>query len=358
MDGRITLRGRQRGRLLELYRSHTDPALRLRAHIILLLAQGQPWALISAVLFCSTATIARWKDRFEREGVGGLAGQTPGPKPTLWWAWAATAAGWVRHRLPPDFGFLRSRWCCATVVVLLLELHQVQLSPETVRRWLHRDGLVWRRPRPVPGLKDPDYQAKVAHLRRVLSRLPDDEVALFMDEVDINTNPKIGSMWMPRGHQATVPTPGTNTKRYLAGSLNWRSGTLIATPGDKRDGALFVAHLEDLRRHFRCYRKIHVICDNAGFHKKGAIVSYLQQWGHRFELHYLPLYAPQTNPIERIWWKLHEEITRNHRCKGIDELLDRVFAWLEQRTPFGIEDHVYFPKPDSKPTLSVSGGAI
>jgi putative transposase len=344
MDGRVALHGRQRGRLLELYRSNADPALRLRAHIVLLLAEGQAWALISAVLFCSTATIARWKVRFEQEGVGGLTGQGRGPKPRLFLAWAATAAGWVRHYLPGDFGFLRSRWCCATVVVLMLEFHRVRLSPETVRRWLHRDGLVWRRPRPVVGPKDPDYQAKAARIRLVLSHLPADETAVFMDEVDINTNPKIGSQWMARGHQATVVTPGTNTKRYLAGSLSWRTGTLIATEGGKRDGALFVAHLEDLRRHFRCYRKIHVICDNAGFHKRGAVVSYLRQWGHRFELHYLPLYAPESNPIERIWWKLHEEITRNHRCKTIAELLDRVFAWLEQREPFGIEDQVYFPK--------------
>jgi len=342
MDGRMILRGAQRPRLVELYRSGSDPALHLRAHIILLLADGYTWALISAVLFCSTATIARWKDRFEHEGVGGLVGQERGAKATLLLAWAATAAGWVRHCLPSDFGFLRSRWCCATVVVLLLELHQVRLSPETVRRWLHRDNLVWRRPRPVLGPKDPDYQAKVAQIRWFLSHLPPSEAAVFMDEVDINTNPKIGSQWMARGRQATVLTPGTNTKRYLAGSLNWRSGSLIATQGDRRDGALFVAHLDDLRRHFRCYRKIHVICDNAGFHKRGKVVAYLQQWGHRFELHYLPLHAPETNPIERIWWKLHEEITRNHRCRSIGELLELVFAWLEQREPFGVEDQVYF----------------
>jgi len=34
-----------------------------------------------------------------------------------------------------------------------------------------------------------------------LASLPDDEIALFEDEVDINTNPKIGSMWMLRGQQ-------------------------------------------------------------------------------------------------------------------------------------------------------------
>src|SRR5436305_1506141 len=80
------------------------------------------------------------------------------------------------------------------------------------------------------------------------------------------TIPKVGSMWMRRGQQATVATPGTNDKRYLAGSVNWRTGRLIQTVGRKRDGELFVRHLDDLRRQLRCYRVIHVICDNARFH--------------------------------------------------------------------------------------------
>jgi transposase len=122
---------------------------------------------------------------------------------------------------------------------------------------------------------------------------------------------------MPRGEQAGVLTPGTNTKRYLAGSLHWRTGTLIVTPGSRRNGELFVAHLEDLRRRFRGYRKIHAICDNASFHKWGRVVAYLKQWGHRFELHYLPLHAPEANPIERVWRKLHEAVTRNHRGRSI-----------------------------------------
>jgi transposase len=325
-----------------LYRRSPDPALRLRAHIILLLSEGYAWALITAVLFCSSATIATWKKRFEEGGVEGLHGQARGRRPRLSLAWAATAAGWVRHYCPGDFGFIRSRWCCATVVVLLMELHHVKVSVESVRRWLRESNLVWRRPRPVIGLKDPLYREKVAEIRLVLSRLPSNEAAVFTDEVDINTNPKLGAMWMERGRQALVVTPGNNQKRYLAGSLNWRTGTLIATPGKRRDGALFVAHLEALRRHFRCYRKVHVICDNAAFHKKGKVVSYLKEWGHRFELHYLPLYAPEANPIERVWWKLHETITRNHRCRGIVELLDLVLRWLNQ--PFAVEDQVYFAK--------------
>ena len=195
------------------------------------------------------------------------------------------------------------------------------------------------------GQKDPQRAAKLREIRALLRHLPADEIAVFEDEVDVNTNPKIGSMWMRKGQQAEVVTPGTNTKRYLAGSLNWRTGDVVLSePGTNRNAQLFLAHLDDLRHRFRRYHRIHVICDNAAFHKPSRcrqVQQYLSEWRHRIVLHFLPTYAPDTNPIERVWWHLHEEITRNHRCANIEELIDLVFDWLNAGACFGIETSVY-----------------
>ena len=109
---------------------------------------------------------------------------------------------WVTEWSPPDFGFVRSRWTCETVALLLREDYGVQVSRETVRRKLRAEGLVYRRPRPVVGPKDPKRAAKLRKLRHLLKHLPANETAVFQDEVDINTNPKIGLMWMWRGEQA------------------------------------------------------------------------------------------------------------------------------------------------------------
>ena len=72
MDFSITLQADERKTLLDYYRAHPDPNVRLRTHIILLLADGHPWSLLTAVLFCSTATISRWKKRFEQRRINGL----------------------------------------------------------------------------------------------------------------------------------------------------------------------------------------------------------------------------------------------------------------------------------------------
>jgi transposase len=344
MSCSIALAAEDRNALLDTYRRHTDPAVRLRAHIVLLLAQGYCWLAIAAVLFTSPSTIARWQSRYQHGGLEALLGYRPGPRPTLAWRWLQVVVGWVLEQTPRAFGWLRSRWTCSTVAAVLLQVGRVAVSRETIRRWLHQAELVWRRPRPVLRPRDPQREVKLQVLRRLLAGLGDDEVALFEDEVDLNTNPKIGSMWMRKGQQATVETPGTNDKRYLAGSVSWRTGALIVTAGNRRDGELFVQHLDALRRRLRRYRVIHVICDNARFHVAARcrkVQEYLRAWGHRIRLQYLPTYAPETNPIERLWWHLHEEVTRNHRCQNMEELLEFTFAWLENRNPFAIEGSVY-----------------
>jgi putative transposase len=341
MTRSVTLDARQRQALLDRYRKAPDPDVRFRAHILLLLADGHTWETITALLFCSSRTIDRWVKRFHEEGVEGVAGHKPGRRFRFDPACMAVVLYWVINKLPGDFGFLRSRWTCGTLALLLWSRHGLDVSAETVRRWLHRGEMVYRRPRPTVGSRDEEREARLAAIRELLAGLPPDETVVWEDEADINTNPEIGRMWMRRGQQAKIPTPGTNQKRYVAGSIHWRTGTVFATRGRKRDEGLFLAHLEDLRHRLRRYRKIHVICDCAGFHHSDAVRAYLAEYRDRIELEMLPTYSPDANPMERIWWLVREHITRNHRCHDPEELTAMVLAYLESEGPFRLEDEEY-----------------
>jgi transposase len=347
----IHLTPSDRQTLLDHYRRSPDAEVRLRAHILLLLADGHPWATVSAVLFCSLDTISRWKRRFEAEGVNAVFGRPRGRRRSGVHVWATLVVRWVLTLSPASFRFARSRWSCEAAAVVLREDYRVRVGRETVRLWLRDADLVWRRPRPVIRPTDPDREQKLRALRALLHGLPAGETAVFMDEVDVNLNPKVGCMWMKRGEQAAVETPGTNEKRYLAGSIHWRTGRVILTEGKPREGrgaALFCRHLDDLRRAFRRYRVVHVICDNAAFHKPDkstAVRKYLEEWEGRVVVHYLPTYSPEMNPVERVWWRLHEAVTRNHRCRSMDELLDLTFDWFATRTHFRVETAIYSKTP-------------
>ena len=328
MDGSIDLTAQERKMLLQAYRSGTDTRIARRAHIVLLRADGLTWQQIKAVLFCSFDLISTTLKLFTQGRVAAVLKQQSPQRSCP--AWMMTVLRWVSHHTPRDFGYFRSRWSCETLAHLLAFETGLRLSGETIRRGLHRLGLVWRRPRPVVGPVDPQHAEKFQRIQRLLQSLPSSEVAVFQDEVDLNLNPKIGSMWMKKGHQAEVITPGNNQKCHVAGSLIWGTGTLLVSrPRWRRNTVQFLAHLDDLRFRLRSYRKIHVICDNAKFHDSQAVKAYLRQWGHRMEIHFLPKYAPQTNPIERVWWHLHETITRNHRCQTLEELIDQAYEWFE-----------------------------
>jgi putative transposase len=354
MSSSIVLSRSERNTLLEYYRLPSDPDLRLRAHIILLLADGRSWSLIGAVLFCSTRTIARWQKRFQSDRVPGLLGRKPGAPPRYGYYWLNLVVDWFTTSSPQAFGFLRSRWSCALAALLLWQEHRLRVSQETVRRWLHGAEVVWRRPRPVIKRRDPRYGPIMAGLRALLRDLPDDETVVFPDEVDINLNPDIGSMWMRRGQQAEIPTPGQNEKNYLAGSLHWRTGALLApVTGPRRNAALVAKHLEELCRRLRGYRRIHLIWDNAKIHDCALVNSVLAKHAERLHVHCLPKYAPQCNPVERVWWHLREEITRNHRCRSLQELIDLVLEWLDGRW-FIVEDNVYRNDTERAPTTNAA----
>jgi len=332
MDGSIAVSPAQRKALLELYRRGKDRAAARRAHIVLLLGDGWNFRQVQEITYASADLVADATRRFRQDGVEGLGREELAqPLP----AWLHRVVGWLTEKTPQDFGYFRSRWSCEIMAEVLAWETGTRLSAETIRRGLHRTGFVWRRPRPVLGPCDPERERKLAEIRDLLGALQPDEVAVFQDEVDVHLNPKIGSCWMERGHQAEVVTPGQNVKRHLAGSLIWGTGRLlVSAPGIRRNAELFATHLDDLRRRLRHYRRIHVICDNAPFHDCRRVREYLEQWGHRVQLHFLPKYAPETNPIEHVWWRLHETITRNHRCQSIAELLGQVEVWIDTQRYF------------------------
>ena len=104
MNHSITLAADQRSALLRYYRGPFPTALRLRAHLILLLADRWPWDDIARALYCSTRTIARWKERFQRDGLRALPGQPAGAPRRLGACWAALVVAWVLQLTPRAFG--------------------------------------------------------------------------------------------------------------------------------------------------------------------------------------------------------------------------------------------------------------
>jgi putative transposase len=82
-----------------------------------------------------------------------------------------------------------------------------------------------------------------------------------------------------------------------------------------------------------------------------AVQLYLKKHP-RVMIHYLPKYASETNPIERVGWHLHDEITRNHTCPNLEGLLELVNRWLYANQYCLIEPSTYAIVPRISKALS------
>jgi transposase len=181
-------------------------------------------------------------------------------------------------------------------------------------------------------------------IRKILSGLSPSEEGFYIDEVDIDLNPRIGPDWMLPGRQSRILTPGKNRKAYLAGALNHRTGNIVWVEGDQKRSWLFLNLLRALLGTYRRARVLHLILDNYVIHKSRIVQMALAECGHRIRLHFLPPYCPDENRIEMLWLQLHNNITRNHRCRTLKELLSLVHDFLRNASPF----------PGSQPSLAAA----
>jgi transposase len=133
---------------------------------------------------------------------------------------------------------------------------------------------------------------------------------------------------MLRGQQRRLVTPGKNEKFYIAGALDVRTGALITTGANRKDSALFCELLRLLAKTYPRARRLHIVLDNYGIHSAAVTKQTLAELRGRIVLHFLPPYCPDANRIERVWQDLHANVTRNHRCKTMNQLLANARAYL------------------------------
>ena len=117
--------------------------------------------------------------------------------------------------------------------------HGVEVSAETIRRWLHEIGWVWKRAKLVAKDDDPHRIERLPRIRFHYENLSAHEMMVFADELHMHLLPKVGAAWMPQGTQAEVMTPGKNEKYYLAGAPHLTTGTLLYCLGPRKNNGLF-----------------------------------------------------------------------------------------------------------------------
>jgi transposase len=144
----------------------------LRAHMVLLSGRGCPVAQIALIHGCGEDVVRTWLHRYQQHGVSGLYDQPKSGRPPN-----DRLAGPIidaqASQSPRCAGPVHATWSVGRLACFLARRFQLVLSPSSVRRYLHRMGGRWARPRLAPATArhpDPNAPAKRAAILRGAGR--------------------------------------------------------------------------------------------------------------------------------------------------------------------------------------------
>jgi transposase len=269
--------------------------------MVLLSARGYPVSQIATIYECDEATVRRWIERYEAGGAQGLRDlPRPGRPPR------ANAAAREQIRRMVEAGpneDARPGYWSVLVLVLHLGVSGLALSASTLRRCLHGLGFAWRRPRHVLP-RDPDAPAKMHALGQRTFRAPADAVILCLDECDLHLLPVLRSMWMRRGQQRDVPTPGKNQKRGIFGALELETGRWLYQITMRKRTEEFVAFLGHLLGSYPA-QPLLLVLGNASIHHSRALQAWLSEHPRSS-----CSTCPATRGIARTRWRRYGGVSR------------------------------------------------
>lgn len=325
-----------RRRLHRRHRRETSAIVKVRVIVIMRLSDGDSSVDIERGRVCVRSTVSYVAQRFREMGELGLEdGRRDNGKSKFRERVVRRLAMLVAAR-PRQFGWARTSWTRELLAIQLGVDTGVRVSRATMTRWLRLLRVRWGRPKlfvecPWTTRR---RQRRLAALRDLIVNAGPREAVMHEDEVDIHLNPRPGPDWMLPGRQKWVRTPGNNQKRYVAGALNARTGRTVWVESEHKRSQLFIDLAHAVMRRYRGCRRVHIILDNYSIHKSRMTREALNIYGDRLQLHFLPPFCPDENPIEMLWRDLHANVTRNHACRKMAELMAEVRYYLRAADPY------------------------
>jgi transposase len=281
----------------------------LRAQMVLLSGRGCPVPQIALIHGCGEDVVRGWLHRYQRLGVVGLHDDPKSGRPPKN-RQAGAIVDAQASQSPRCSGHVQACWSVGRLARYVASRFHLVLSASSVRRYLHRMGWRWARPRLAPATArhpDPAAPAKRAAIAAAWAQARAGVGhLLYLDEADLHRLPVVRAMWM-KGPRVRVPTPGTNARRAFFGALEVIEGRWQWADHDRKLAVHFVAFLDHLLAAYPS-GPLWLVLDNAPTHT-AQVVTHWAAAHPRAQLLWLPTYAAhEANPVERIWGRLKSDV--------------------------------------------------
>lgn len=115
--------------------------------------------------------------------------------------------------------------------------------------------------------------------------------------------------WLKKGRSRSLSTHYGRQRLNIHGAINPETLDMFMLEGGTINSDSTISLFATLEKYYPLAKSIHVILDNAGYHKYKEVAAYLKN--SKIKLVYLPSGCPNLNLIERLWKLLKQKVLYN-----------------------------------------------
>lgn len=301
---------RERENLLKAHRKERDKRVCDRIKAILLRDQGYSYSEIARILLLDDETIRRHnedyfsKRKLKPENGGSESQLTPTDTEQL-----------VAHLHEVTYLYVKD------ICLYTQKTFGIYYTVSGMTKWLHQNNFRYKKPHAVPAKADKERQEKFIKIyRKLKKKAADNEPIYFVDSVHPEHQTRLSYGWILKGERKYVATTARQRRLNIIGGICLSGHKIVHHSCDKVNAISINVFLKALRQKNPGDHKIHIILDNAAYHKSHEVKAYAKSM--QIKLHYLPPYSPNLNPIERLWKVMHEHVTYNRYYEKFTDFTD------------------------------------
>jgi transposase len=313
----------------------------LRKRAVQAVLDGMTQAAAARLFGVHPNAVNRWMKCYRQGGWAGLSerrrGRRPGEQPALSEPQQQEVMALVRETTPDELGLSGFLWTRNAVAELIAQRYGVRLARTTVGAYLR----AWRfsPQKPQRRALEQDPVAVGRWLSETYPAIRDQArreggVVLWLDEMGVRSDAAAGRSWAPVGHTPVVKRTGQRFRVNLISAISNQGMLRFRLFTGSFAGPVLVDFLRRLLRDL-AGRKVHLILDGHPVHHAKLVSGWVAQRPTRIQLHFLPGYSPELNPVELLNNDVKANAAGRRRARSVVELTGelRAYARGRQRRP-------------------------
>jgi transposase len=316
----IDLTSEQKAALEKQHKTERDGRVRDRIKAVLLTSEGWTQVHIAQALRIRAETVHNHLIDYIKEEK--LKPTNGGSSPKLSESQAAELISHLETKT-----YLKVSEICAYV----RKTYKISYTVNGMTKWLHAHGFSYKKPKGTPLKADALKQAEfIAYYKKLMKETPESEPIEFGDGVHPTMATKISYGWIRKGKEndKLIHTTASRTRLNLMGSLNLETMSLTVRRYKTLNSDAMECHFKALREKYPKAPRIHLILDRGPYNRSKKTQEAAERY--RIQIHYLPPYSPNLNPIERVWKVMNEYVRNNRFFESADEFKKEVMDFFHQ----------------------------